>query len=416
MQDDQHLPPNPLFGQNNSSANPKPSASKKTDGSNEALDIIRQKIDNLYASEPNAKEELSISENAKHLSKHQQYMHNLSQSGKSLAEIQVAWHQYYQDLPDHEKHEVWSEFQQQHNQHGTNKNHKQAAQPGDTKHHEPAKHHHGMPHPQPSSGQQYGLPDVSPNEVQHRILSKVSTQAKRSRKKDHLKSLGFGLSMGLISLAILMFGFFNERFIAPFITPSRSVSSTPIIADSTTGVSKDPKIIIPKINVEIPVIYGEQSIDEAAVQRALEGGVLHYPTTSKPGEKGNVVIFGHSSNNILNKGKYKFAFVLLNKMEPGDTFMLEKDSVRYIYKVFDKKVVTPTDLSVLDSHDKPTATLITCDPPGTSTNRLVVTAEQISPSPDNNIASTAKTANKEPAILPSNAPSLWDRFWSWIST
>src|SRR5690606_19356372 len=139
-----------------------------------------------------------------------------------------------------------------------------------------------------------------------------------------------------------------------------------------TKVSKEAKVIIPKINVEIPVIYDETSVAEADFQEALERGVVHYATTSQPGENGNTVIFGHSSNNIFNSGKYKFAFVLLNRLEPGDTFMLHKDGVRYVYKVFDKKIVSPTDFSVLNPVEGKTATasLITCDPPGTTLNRL----------------------------------------------
>jgi uncharacterized Rmd1/YagE family protein len=37
-------------------------------------------------------------------------MYDLSHSGKSLAEIQTAWHQYYVNLPNDEKHQVWQEF------------------------------------------------------------------------------------------------------------------------------------------------------------------------------------------------------------------------------------------------------------------------------------------------------------------
>ncbi len=223
---------------------------------------------------------------------------------------------------------------------------------------------------------------------------------------------------GLIVVVILLFSFFNERFLAPFITPSRTVSDTQIIIDpSSTTAGPNPEIIIPKINVEIPVIYSEPSIEDHAVQRALQDGVLHYATTPNPGEVGNGTIFGHSSNNILNQGKYKFAFVLLQRLETGDTFILQKDSKRYVYRVFAKKVVKPEDVSVLeDSQGKPaTFTLITCDPPGTSLNRLVVTGEQITPDPSSNIASSATGNQSKPKVLPSNSPSLWQRFTNWIA-
>ena len=80
------------------------------------------------------------------------------------------------------------------------------------------------------------------------------------------------------------------------------------------------------------------------------------------------MVYGHSSNNIFNKGQYKFAFVLLHLLQPGDTFYLTKDGKVYVYKVFSKRIVEPTEVSVLlpvDGHQA-TATLITCDPPGTS--------------------------------------------------
>ena len=222
--------------------------------------------------------------------------------------------------------------------------------------------------------------------------------------------------MGSLVVLVLLFGFFNDRFIAPFITPSRSVSSTPILIDSNTAVGPEPKVIIPKINVEIPVVYDEPSIQEDAIQAALERGVVHYATTPDPGQKGNAVIFGHSSNNLLNQGKYKFAFVLLNRLENGDTFYLNKDGVRYAYRIFEKKIVSPTEIGVLGTTSKPdTATLITCDPPGTSTNRLVVIGEQISPDPTANKASTATNSNNQTTIIPSNAPSLWQRIKEFFS-
>ncbi len=354
---------------------------------NPALDAIRTKLRSLYANEPSARMELDDAEKTPHRSKHQEYIHNLNNSGKSLAEIQVEWHNYYKRLPDDEKHAVWQEFYNHHNQSV------QTQQPQ-------------QPAPVPKAAKSF----------QQKVVEEVRRQS-RTPKNQHVQSLLFGLSAGSIVILIFLFGFFNERFIAPFITPSKVVSSTPIIIDpDETKVSDESKVIIPKINVEIPVVYDEKSIGENDFQNALEDGVVHYATTSQPGEKGNAAIFGHSSNNIFNSGKYKFAFVLLNRLEAGDTFMLHKDGTRYVYRVFDKKVVSPTDFSVLEpiAGKQATVSLITCDPPGTSLNRLVVVGEQITPSPSKNVASTAE--NKEAAAreLPGPAPSLWSRLTSWL--
>jgi sortase A len=228
-----------------------------------------------------------------------------------------------------------------------------------------------------------------------------------------LHSLAFGLSIGCLVLLILLFSFFNERFIAPFVQPSRHVNNIPLIT-AGAAVGTEPEVIIPKINVEIPVVYDVNTINDAAVDQGLERGVVHYADTALPGQNGNLVIVGHSSNNILNPGKYKFAFVLLSRLENGDTFYIQKDGKRYTYQVYKKTVVSPNDVSVLGPADKvATATLITCDPPGTSINRLVVVGQQISPDPiANTPASTTNTLAKSTKLIPGNSQSLWARIWS----
>jgi LPXTG-site transpeptidase (sortase) family protein len=400
-----------------------------------AIDLIRQKLNDLYSKEPDAKEEKREVANLPVRSKHQQYMYDLSHSGKSLAEIQIAWHSYYANLPDADKHEVWHEFYANHGQeaapekpepepapvhtarlHATHHAAEAKEPAAETKEMEGPKHKLAPAKKHRKSTTRHADPRTAA-EVKEQLLGTVKTRSRR-KSNSHVQSLLFGLSTGLVMIVILLFGFFNERFIAPFMTPSRAVSSTPIIIDPTSAaVGSEPIIIIPKINVEIPVVYDEPSIKEEKIQAALERGVVHYATTPNPGEKGNSVIFGHSANNILNSGKYKFAFVLLKRLELGDTFYVQKDGKRYVYKVFDKKIVPPTDLSVLKPTDKPaTMTLITCDPPGTNINRLVVVGEQVSPDPTTNVASTAKAADNasSSADLPGDAPTLWSRIKSFF--
>ncbi len=358
----------------------------------QAANLARAKIQNYHqpnlqtGPDPYLASPMTVS-----LSKHQQYMQQLSNSGKSIAEIQTAWYQYYENLPDIEKNEVWQEFY---------------AVSG--------KKQNNVPGSAGAAMEQTGITTSNGNPIVQTMQNRPEINHKTTNKQK-IQSLAFGLGMGGLVTIILLFGFFNERFIAPFITPSRAVSSTPIIADPlSTKAGPDPEIIIPKINVEIPVVYKvpfnpDADKYEKAIQAGLEKGVVHYSTTQQPGENGNVVIVGHSSNNIFNKGKYKFAFVLLNKLEKGDLFYLTKNRKRYVYRVYEKKIVNPSDTSVLGATSKvAAATLITCDPPGTSLNRLVVNGEQISPNPESNSVSEEDTV-KQPKVLPGNAPSLWNR-------
>lgn len=374
-----------------------------------AANIIRAKIDELYADEPDAKEELKEVKAAdkSHMSKHQKFMDQLSKSGRSLAEIQASWHEYYHNLSDVEKHQVWHEFYANH----------QKSQA------KPAKHRQVSTLPKqsrrrPRSQTETRLSRAERTSIENPkqdLLQRVNRRSAKSRRSTHAHSLFFGLAMGSLVVLIMLFSFFNERFITPFIRPSHNVSATPIIVDPTNDgpVSAEPKIIIPKINIEAPVVYDEPSIDEKAIQNALERGVVHYAITPEPGEMGNAVIVGHSSSNILNSGKYKFAFLLLKSLENGDTFIIHKDKKRYVYKVFSKFVTNPKDLSVLNppkDGKKAIVTLVTCDPPGLSTNRLIIQAEQIYPNPDKNKPSTVKVDEQsKPEELGGNAPSLWSR-------
>lgn len=375
---------------------------------NPAADLVRSKINAIYSEEPSAKAEEAELEHIHHkLSKHQQFMQELADSGKSQEDIQTEWHAYYQELSDDEKREVWQEFYQASEQ--ERKNADITPEPE----HPPTSTHvyHEEEKPEDARAKKKSVADVR-DTITKRALGK---NKRRLSAKSHFKSLLFGISMGALTLLILLFSFFNERFIAPFITPSRNVSSTPIVIDpSSTAVGPESLIVIPKINIEIPVIYNINTIDEKTIQTNLENGVVHYATTPDPGEKGNVVLVGHSSSNIFNNGKYKFAFVLLHRLEVGDTFMLTKDGTRYVYKIYDKKIVKPTDVSVLGPSDRAsTVTLITCDPPGSSINRLIIIGEQISPDPAKNTQSTV-TASTQPTIVPGNAPSLWSRLTGWL--
>lgn len=429
-----------------------------------AIELIRQKVARAYGEEPAAASQLARAELARTPSKHQRYMHELSSSGKSLAEIQTAWHYYYTNLPDREKHEVWQEFYAA-SQHTPYQKlfQKQAPVPQRPQSPlppvaaaspEPAAPAMGLPQPAaeprraPSAARStsavpatkkrskklrdrvpgkkklppLGTPTAAnrraaaPADLQQRIRRTVSANGKLSTKH-HVQSLLFGLGMGLMVLAILLFSFFNEMIIAPFIQPSRKVNSQPIIVGtSSAAASAQPTVIVPKINIQIPVDFTLPSNDETTVQNSLENGVVHYPSTVKPGQNGNGAYFGHSSQNIFNNGKYKFAFVLLHQVTTGDIFYVTYGGKVYAYQVFAKEVVPPTKVEVLnDTKGKQaTAVLITCDPPGLNTNRLVVWGEQISPSPTSNSA-PAPAVTTQPEQITDNGPTLWQRITNALS-
>jgi LPXTG-site transpeptidase (sortase) family protein len=373
----------------------------------EAVEFIRDKVERLYAQESSAKDEV-VRIKPELTSKHQKFISRLLNSDKDLATIQTEWHEYYQHLPDAEKHKVWQEFY-------ASRPRLSALSEQAMPIKEPPPRATTKRRSQPRQKNGPKLRDVrSVQDIKHTIRHNVTAGGKLGAKQQ-LQSLLFGLGVGTIVIIIFMFGFFNEVVIAPFIQPSRAQADTPlIIGNSTVAPTSVPEVIIPKINVEIPVDYSETSTNESVIESDLEDGVVHYPTTVLPGQDGNAAYFGHSSNNIFNPGKYKFAFVLLHTLVDGDTFYLTYNDKVYIYKVISHTVVNPSDVSVLGpvSGQTATATLITCDPPGTSINRLIVVGQQISPNPNTNTAAatTSATDSSLPGQLPGNGPTLWTRF------
>lgn len=399
-----------------------------------AIELIRGKIDALYAKEPDARQEVAeVKRVDTPRSKHQQFMYELSTSGKPLAEIQTTWHSYYIGLSDDEKRQVWQEFYAANNrqpsaytayvqQQAAVRTQHPTAHRGQQSQHQTHPTSHGAmvvsvheqsapPAPAPATDRR------SFATVKKQVLKKVRTShSAQIKAKQHLQSLIFGLGTGALVLLVVLFSFFNEVVIAPFIHPGSHAQATPIILN-TDGIAPTDKneVIIPKINVELPAVYSN-SVKEADIQNNLESGVVHYPSTSTPGQGGNAAFFGHSSNNIFNKGNYKFAFVLLHELVPGDIFYITYSGKVYTYKVYDRKIVEPTDTWVLNAvPGKSTVTLITCDPPGTSKHRLVVWGEQVTPDPNGNVAAPTTTVTA-PQQLPSNSPSLWSRFVHWLTS
>jgi LPXTG-site transpeptidase (sortase) family protein len=205
--------------------------------------------------------------------------------------------------------------------------------------------------------------------------------------------------------------------ISYYVTPGSRVETPTIVeADVDNVAPPGSKVIIPKINVDVPVNYEVDSYSEEAIQAGLEDGVVHYAKTGLPGEVGNNVIFGHSTNNFWNSGKYKTAFVLLDRLEKGDTFEIHHEQKRYIYEIYGKKVIEPDDFSIITQKvTEPVVTLVTCTPPGTSWQRLVIQARQISPEPQ---AAAVATGNELPEGLegdvPSDSESPLESIFGWL--
>ena len=258
--------------------------------------------------------------------------------------------------------------------------------------------------------------DIKSN-LRRTIRKKATESAKKTRRKRHLIPILAGLAVVLI----ILFLQYNRLIFAPimaYVSPGNAPASEIEAIDPTvTGaVSAEPRLIIPKLNVDVPVHFG---IPLSDVMSAMNNGVAHYRiagASAFPGELGNVVITGHSAGDVYSSNPYKYIFSGLERLEDGDLIYVNYNSTRYTYQVKKKEVVEPSNVAALVTDtDKPTLTLVTCTPLGTSRYRLLVTADQISPSYETAGETEQYTPTSESEILPSNEPSFFEGIWNFLT-
>lgn len=154
---------------------------------------------------------------------------------------------------------------------------------------------------------------------------------------------------------------------------ARFLSTRPILMEP---VNREFSIVIEKIGVNAPIIPDVSVVDKKSYMDALRYGVAHASFSPYPSkESGNVYLFAHASLNYMRLGKYATVFNLLRKLELKDRVHVFYHGEIYVYEVVNSEIhkgwnTYPITRSVLG----PTLTLQTCSPPGTTINRLVVTA------------------------------------------
>ncbi|MFZ4815236.1 MAG: sortase [Phototrophicaceae bacterium] len=124
------------------------------------------------------------------------------------------------------------------------------------------------------------------------------------------------------------------------------------------------RLTIPRLNIDQSIVQGS---DWEALKQGV-GQILngHDPTDVD----GNVALTAH--NDI-----YGELFRHLDQLQVGDQFQIQTRTQVYLYQVTETQVVEPTDVHVLNSVGRPTATLISCYPYRVDTQRIVVFADRI---------------------------------------
>jgi len=154
--------------------------------------------------------------------------------------------------------------------------------------------------------------------------------------------------------------------------------NTEAISSPISTKSPDVKWVleIPSLKIFSPVVLNVNASNKDEYFKALEDGVAQMQGTAQPGH-GNTVIFGHSSFYETSPGEYKTIFESLNKLREGDIIVLAGNLKNLTYEVDSIDIVDPKDVEVISPTKESKITLITCWPPGSIDNRLVVVAKLV---------------------------------------
>ena len=121
------------------------------------------------------------------------------------------------------------------------------------------------------------------------------------------------------------------------------------------------RILIPKIKLDAVITEGTS-------HTALTLGPGHLQESAVPGDIGNSVIAAHRDTFFRH----------IYELNAGDDIYVERHGKQFHYVVTEKRVVQPTDVSVLDNSSEARLTLITCYPVyfiGPAPERLVIFAK-----------------------------------------
>jgi LPXTG-site transpeptidase (sortase) family protein len=131
--------------------------------------------------------------------------------------------------------------------------------------------------------------------------------------------------------------------------------------DAHTGL----RLIIPRLHINAPIV--ERGLVSGWMVVAPGDVVTHFIYSAYPGAAGNAILYSHAGT----------VFRHLDSLAIGDTIVVQTPQGSAQFRVRELRIVAPTDLSVLDTTQTATLTLLTCYPFMVDSSRLVVIADLI---------------------------------------
>lgn len=148
-------------------------------------------------------------------------------------------------------------------------------------------------------------------------------------------------------------------------------------AAASTGVAPT-RIVIPAIDLDLAV-QNPETTDVEVLDELLKDGPARFASSAKLAERGNMIIFAHSSNLPIVHNKMYKAFNRIPELMGGETITLvAADGSTHLYRVVSvEKVDINDDVSISLARSSTRLTLVTCDTLAGKSARFVLDAEYV---------------------------------------
>ncbi len=206
----------------------------------------------------------------------------------------------------------------------------------------------------------------------------------RAIQRAYLKKWSF-LAAFLLVLFVTYAGLVSVDFVPdPIVAKTDIAKEVPAVTLAAAAINSQPElpssIEIPSINLKA-TIANPDTTNVETLDKALLNGAVRYPTSAKLGEKGNVIVFGHSSYlPIVHNQAYK-TFDGIQKLHVGDRIVVVGSTQTYVYAVESVNSADAKSSAIPLTVDGSKLTLATCDSFGTPTDRFVVVASLVESTP-----------------------------------
>jgi len=212
------------------------------------------------------------------------------------------------------------------------------------------------------------------------------------------RRLKLNVSSAMIGIGLLLLGYVSVQYGTMFLHQRKLerewVAQQRVTSSQATTPADNvlTRLSIPKLEFSAVVVEGTG-------QKELLLGPGHMEQTPAPGSPGNSVITAHRDTFFRH-------IVDLSK---GDQVLVERNGGTYTYEVAYKKIVKPSDVSVIESSNDARLTLITCYPTyyiGPAPERLVVVAKLVGSPAEGRPAKLADAAPAKSALPKNSAKGL----------